>query len=447
MADSKTQVFQLDFTLFGKTGTEAAIVAYLREHCKRFVFQEEECPLTKRKHYQGRFSLRVKKRPSTLANDCKGTPLEGAHFSPTAGVNRDNWSYVMKADTRVKGPWKDTDAIPQEEPNEIKGKALMPWQQSVVDDCKSKVENQRGINVIVDKTGGAGKGFLRKYLIYHQIAHIIPVGQESKRIMEWVFQFPAKAYVIDIPRDTTVKGKRKSSNEAELWKSIEMVKDGLAVETRYKAQFRQSPITPHIWVFMNEAPPLHCLSKDRWNIYVIHPVKKALAQWTPGREAAVERKVKEIREEERFKRAKADSRVNLVDCDDLFDYITGERDDLIDRPDEKRGGGGGIEETKGEEEDTLPLKEDEGGLDALVAALEEEGKGFVDACVAKGLVEDDDDEARRDEESDRRNLGLGEDSSSDNESTPVEHAPFKTALELYMEEREKRKRSTIVIDD
>lgn len=205
MMASINQLHQYEFTSF-KVNCEQEVCKWLKERCKKFVFQEEECPLTKRRHYQGRLSLIHKVRPTGFKALLQGGPLEGAHFQPTVGANRNNWTYVMKHQTRMKGPWKDDDPEPAIEPNEIKGKSLMPWQESVVEDCKDKQEHLRIINVIIDTSGGAGKGFLRKYLTYHRIAQIIPVGAETKRIMEWVFQFPSPAYIIDIPRDTSVKG-------------------------------------------------------------------------------------------------------------------------------------------------------------------------------------------------------------------------------------------------
>lgn len=101
-----------------------------------------------------------------------------------------------------------------------------------------------------------------------------------------------------------------------------MVKDGLAVETRYKAQFRQAPKSPQIWVFMNEVPPLYCLSKDRWNLYMVHPVKKELITWSPGTMKAVEMKHKEIEENKPILPKK--QRLEVGDASDLFYFLAGE---------------------------------------------------------------------------------------------------------------------------
>lgn len=312
---------QWDFTLFS-VGDEAAIVKYLKEHCKKFVFQQEKAALTNRLHYQGRISLREKKRQDTLITEWKDSPLAGAHISPTAGANRNSWSYVMKADTRVKGPWKDTDPEPQEEPEEIKGKKLYPWQQSIVEDLKNPEEDTRSINVLIDPSGGKGKGFLRKYLGFHQLAQVIPAGHDTKTMMQWVFQFPSTAYIIDIPRVVHDKKTQKRKQDTELWRSIEMIKDGIAVETRYKAQFRQQAKSPNVWVFMNEVPPLWALSADRWNLFMIHPDKKTIIAWSRGTMEAVEMRIKEINDNK--PRQEKKQRIKVDDASDLFYFLAGD---------------------------------------------------------------------------------------------------------------------------
>lgn len=77
---------------------------FLQEHCKKWAFQLERGKKTGRYHFQGRFSLKEKTRLSGLVK-----LLPGAHFSKTSNENRTNTFYVEKTDTRVDGPWKDTD--------------------------------------------------------------------------------------------------------------------------------------------------------------------------------------------------------------------------------------------------------------------------------------------------------------------------------------------------
>ncbi len=89
-----------DFTLPETDNPPAAVRAWLKEKCKKWCFQLEEGD-GGYIHYQGRISLKVKSR--------HGPQRTGAHWSPTTNENRDNNFYVTKPETRINGPWKDTD--------------------------------------------------------------------------------------------------------------------------------------------------------------------------------------------------------------------------------------------------------------------------------------------------------------------------------------------------
>lgn len=76
---------------------------FLKEHCKKWCYQLE-LSASGRYHYQGRFSLKSKTRLTGLVKLWKG-----AHFSVTSNENRTNNFYVEKTETRIDGPWKDSD--------------------------------------------------------------------------------------------------------------------------------------------------------------------------------------------------------------------------------------------------------------------------------------------------------------------------------------------------
>lgn len=259
-----------DFTLACKEDqTDLRIQNLLKEISNKWAFQLEKGS-TGYLHWQGRFRLRDKKRLGTLVNLVKGQVLEGAHFSPTAGVNSKNFNYVMKLDTRQAGPWTDENPI-KIIPRELKEVTLRPWQKQIADICK-EYDGDRTINVLVDLEGGAGKGLLRKYLRHHDIASIPPEAGKAQDIMAWVCKFQHTAYVFDVPRQI---GEKKDSH-IQLFKGIESVKDGRGVELRYSpvdVQLAQSPV---VWVFTNEYPKKYLLSADRWKIWAIDPEKETL---------------------------------------------------------------------------------------------------------------------------------------------------------------------------
>jgi len=280
---SELRLFVYDFTLWNKDVTPKEINLFLKQIAKSWAFQLEEGE-EKKAHYQGRFSLFKKTRLHKLVGMCIGEALYGAHFTATATVNSRKFNYVMKLEGRLLGPWTDKDEEePQEEPNEIKGKLLYPWQRTLENCCTSREEVLRAINVIIDSAGGAGKGFIRKYLEFKRIAKTMPHVQDAKTLSAWALKWPMRAYIIDIPRDRTTHGKRKHTTNTELWVGIELLKDGRAVETRYKPQDLQMVFSPHIWVLTNEVPPWHALSEDRWVPWLICPKTKTLIRWTQER--------------------------------------------------------------------------------------------------------------------------------------------------------------------
>lgn len=271
-------IYCYDFTSFAVEGWAHTDVAKrLARYSKKFVFQKEKTPTTGREHWQGRLSLSVKRRLGEIKELFDG-PLAKAHWTPTSQRGKATFEYVMKEDTRLEGPWTDANWQPPVMPEELKElKALKPWQQFVVDDCKAEKEVKRIINVIVDHTGGQGKGFLRKYLRFHNIARPIPTTTKVETIMAWGMKFPARAYVLDMPRGTGMK-----KDVIEMWRGLESLKDGSVYETRYTPQDQQLQFSPHIWVMTNELPDERYLSHDRWQVWLIDPTDDTMLPYDAG---------------------------------------------------------------------------------------------------------------------------------------------------------------------
>ena len=101
-------------------------------------------------HYQGRISLIKKKRLQELVKLCKAMDFYRFHWSPTSKEVADSGDifYVMKADTRIAGPWANTDPEKQYTPRQIRMiDELRHWQQEIVDNLQ--VFDTRSINVII----------------------------------------------------------------------------------------------------------------------------------------------------------------------------------------------------------------------------------------------------------------------------------------------------------
>jgi hypothetical protein len=200
--------------------------------------------------------------------------LGNAYFSPTTNNSMGNIFYVMKLDSRVKGPWSDTDEKPKPMPRQLKNiTQLYPYQQEIIDRVLYNWDN-RSINLLYDKEGCSGKSTLALYCMYHKIGRRLPLSNEYKEIMANVMCMPESGlYFIDMPRSIN-KNKLR-----EFYAGIETLKDGYAYDTRYKFtdKFFNSP---EIWIFSNNLPKFKELTKQRWKIWVIQD--NELFRWNFG---------------------------------------------------------------------------------------------------------------------------------------------------------------------
>lgn len=252
---AQNQIYRWDATLSMAVMPQIeSLKRELKAHCKKWVFQKEQGGVTGYLHWQIRVSLKEKSRMPAF--------LVGAHWTPT---HDKSWSYVMKEETRVEGPWCDSDEpdyIPMKYRGDIE---LRPWQSVLLDRVRADPNQDRTIHCVVDSVGNNGKSFLRNYLKFRKGWVIIPAScQLPKDIMA-----AAKALVaqrrevpgicIDIPRACS---KRHFHSLAQ---AIESIKDGILIEERYHySEWVIEP--PPVVVFSNWVPPRECFSEDRWRI-------------------------------------------------------------------------------------------------------------------------------------------------------------------------------------
>lgn len=72
-----------------------------RNHVLFVLFQEEEAPETKRRHWQGYMRFSAGKSLSAVRRI-----IPGAHFEVARGTEEENISYCSKAATRIRGPYE-----------------------------------------------------------------------------------------------------------------------------------------------------------------------------------------------------------------------------------------------------------------------------------------------------------------------------------------------------
>lgn len=254
---SNNAVCVYDFTIPQEKINVDELKLLLKELCKHWCFQLEKGEETGYLHYQGRMSLKVKTRLTTLINKF----VQGAHLSQTSSQNQGNNFYACKEETRMEGPWKDTDEeifIPRQV---LKMKELYWWQHKVR--LMAKEEDDRTIHMIIDKVGNRGKSSFVMFMRCVGEGRMIPFVNDFKDMMRMVMDMPtSNCYFLDMPRSLN------KDRLQGLFAGIEMVKSGYAYDDRYKFQDKIFD-SPQIFVFSNEVPDTKLLSADRWKFWTI----------------------------------------------------------------------------------------------------------------------------------------------------------------------------------
>lgn len=248
------------FTIPRANCTVIELKVLLNEIAKKWVFQIEEGKQDGYLHYQGCMSLKVKERRNTLVakfatHECRVGDLSVSHDK--------TFSYAMKDETRVEGPFKNTDpplipkfTAPDENPRE--------WQLRV----KDMPQDDRHIHFIVDIVGGSGKTtFALNRRMYHNAIYI-PEWHEAKEVGQAIFaqtqDWKNYEIYIDMPRRPLSENKLE-----QLWNLLEQVKNGYITEVRYHHRIRQILLTKLV-VFSNYHLPIaDNLSVDRVKVYRI----------------------------------------------------------------------------------------------------------------------------------------------------------------------------------
>lgn len=252
------QIFVYDFTLGDEFADFESLKEWLKEHCKKWTFQLECGEETGWVHWQGRFSLKAKTRLATLKDRM---PWPEVHLSPTSKCNQGNMFYVSKEDTRLDGPWMDTDKeifIP----DHLVINEFYPWEISIMEIMAEKPG--RFVHAIICETGNKGKSTFVGNMCCRYLAQSIPFCNDYRDIMRMVMGLDKLGtYFIDMPRAI---GKEKIR---QFFAGVESIKDGYAYDDRYS--FRQERFQqPHVFVFTNTWPDLTLLSADRWRFWSIN---------------------------------------------------------------------------------------------------------------------------------------------------------------------------------
>lgn len=247
------------------------VKAHIAEIAKAGNFQLEEGEKTGKLHYQGRISLKKKRRKTEIIKLATDEFLKGIHWTPTSNENKGNFDYVTKQHTRKEGPWdvKEKNRYIPRQIREIK--KLRPFQQQIVDDVG--VWDTRHINIVYDEQGCNGKSVLKGYLRAYGLGRPLPPINDYRDMLRTVCDVPtAKLYLVDMPRAI------KKNKLGGFYAAIETIKDGYAYDDRYTftEKFFDSP---NIWIFTNTLPEFKLMSKDRWITWSITEDTFELVKW------------------------------------------------------------------------------------------------------------------------------------------------------------------------
>lgn len=251
-----------DFRYTAGDLTHEQITEFLTGIAKKFCFQKEKGD-TGYIHYQGRLSL-IKKRRKMEALKLFKVPPQ--YFEPTTNpefVSGDCF-YQFKEDTRIEGPWKDTDVVRvlTHQLSIFNKFSLYPYQEALLK--KASEFCMRTIDLVYDPTGNIGKSIFSEYLEYSGIAEEIPPYRLMDDIFAWVALRPIKrCYLIDMPRGM------KKDKLGDFYSGVEVIKNGVAYDKRYAAKKVRFD-RPRIFVFTNGLPEFSLMSKDRWNVWTIN---------------------------------------------------------------------------------------------------------------------------------------------------------------------------------
>lgn len=280
-ADPQSQCTGFDFTLDASACELSTFQAFLHEWCKKWVFQLEKGNQNGYDHYQCRVQLYVKQRHNEIVAKTKHMwPGKSRRWSyTTKGVHDgQNFNYVMKADTRIDGPWSNQDyEVPPVLTRQLRTFAeceLYPWQQQVKQMCIE--EDDRTIKLIWDPRGAAGKSIMAEYLEYNRVAYEVPAMRLMEDIMQCVMSIRTyKCYLIDMPRAM------KKDKLCDFYSGLEALKNGVAYDKRYSFKKKRFD-RPQVIVFSNRLPQWDFLSLDRWQVWQMNPDRSLTQFPVPG---------------------------------------------------------------------------------------------------------------------------------------------------------------------
>lgn len=254
---------EVEFTDLHKTVTPTIELSY---PLTKIIFQLERGTESQRLHFQGHLKFKTKHRVTEVAKKLQ-VHFKGIHLSADSDRGSTNAEfYCMKHDeTWVMGPWHDSNWEAEDwsylsKPN--------GWQLPVARMLQGSPE-RRIIYWIWEETGNTGKSEFATYMeVHHNITGLgLSTALDNFYAVSAITDNGGKrpnGYIFDVPRTLP-----KRFDWAEVYMSMEKIKDGNFLSTKYVPKKVLYSKTPHMVVFSNQAPDIQAMSIDRWRIYKV----------------------------------------------------------------------------------------------------------------------------------------------------------------------------------
>lgn len=254
---------------------EKPIIAWARQHCKKYAFQLEKGEKKGGIHWQARFSMKKAVTKNYMVGQFLTTFNEKGlswYISPTSCQNMGNEWYVTKEETRLKGPFTDKTVGPwiQAKVKKIvEADSLKPWQQRLVKmllDEQKDTDEDRKINLKIDP-GERGKSLVKRVMKFYHGAILMPPSMETpQQMMQFICsngnvkEHTKPIILMDVPK--AVKGKHWWT----LAQGLEEIKQGCLYDTRFHCQEKNIE-PPVIMAFGNNMPPAEVLTKGVFKMF------------------------------------------------------------------------------------------------------------------------------------------------------------------------------------
>lgn len=214
------------------TVDEVKLTEVFNRIATKWAFQQELSNETKFLHYQCQIEVGAKKRCSEIQALMNPITVARSAITPTSNNGeKGGFSYAMKADTRVAGPWTNIKLNPRF--IAIKRDGFFPWQASV----NAIAHSQRDVHFVYDPRGKNGKSTWAEYMAFElkQAIYLTDYFVTPLEMMQFAFEFSKEGqptfFIIDLPRVMPPPKELKLITNV-----IEKLANGVVVETRYKAK-------------------------------------------------------------------------------------------------------------------------------------------------------------------------------------------------------------------